>query len=156
MTFYSILDVFDRSTLHGFEGFCVSAFDHVLSEEEAFNNEIICYSVANDKGKLDEYMIFENKFRKLFYVFFEKNQNSFIAVDGSYGGGRVKSINRFDKFLSLALRERKVTSIAFPLIGVIVEFGYDQTHIFYLEKGVAKNSDFLLAVKCCGLHVLRA
>ncbi|OBZ96469.1 hypothetical protein ADU59_07060 [Pararhizobium polonicum] len=128
----------------------ISVFDHWLSEEEAGASPLMTYSLALQKGRLDDYLAGERKFLELYRML------------GRHGTicNRPRPVRKFEtvdvrleKVMVDSLREKRLMDIYFSDFGVRVLGGYDRTDLLIAET-LQKLELLLSQVNQFGLFVL--
>lgn len=119
------------------ETFLVSYFDHILTEEEYANEKLVCYA---DVAKLDD-VNFDEKFTEIANAFlciyedlFYLN-DGFVYVDNNSSIIKTKNKNIYVRHVINGLKERPLCCLVFQNLKLVVNFGYDLTHQFYVLDG---------------------
>lgn len=132
--------------------FChISVFDRWLSEQEAAENPLMSYSIAQDAGALEGYLQGEQKFL------------SFYSSLSKYGVvcNRPRPLRMFEALTSeleqifvSSLREKRSMDVYFKGAGVRVIGRYDRTDLVIADSQVQLNS-FLPKAREFGLFELK-
>lgn len=128
----------------------ISVFDHWLSAYEAESSPLMAYSLALRAGRLDDYLVGEHKFLKLYRML---GRHGLVC-------NRPRPVRKFEtvdvdleKVLIGSLREECLMDIYFSDFGVRVMGGYDRTDLLIAET--PQKLEFLFAqVSKFGLFVL--
>lgn len=113
--------------------FCISYFDHFLSENEYIKQDFVCYSdkqnlvSQNQKSSLELCL---NRFLSMYIEIFNLN-NGMIYIDANSSIKITDNICCYSRCIINGLKERPLCTIVFPNIKTTVIFGYDLTHQFF-------------------------
>lgn len=129
--------------------FCISIFDHFLTENEYINADLVSYNDA--KKSVRKKMLFnkiENKFIFIYTYLFKISKANVIAIIDNKPI-RIKSFNNYMYLLDNVLKEKKLYIFIYPLLGCFTITGYDLTHQFFVKKNkfILKKQIEILANK---------
>lgn len=114
--------------------FCISIFDHFLTENEYINADLVSYNDA--KKSVRKKMLFnkiENKFIFIYKYLFKISKENVIAIIDNKPI-RIKPFNNYMYLLDNALKEKRLYIFIYPLLGCFTITGYDLTHQFFVKK----------------------
>lgn len=114
--------------------FCISIFDHFLTENEYINAELVSYNDA--KKSVRKKMLFniiENKFIFIYKYLFKISKGNVIAIIDNKPI-RIKSFNNYMYLLDDVLKEKKLYLFIYPSLSCFTTTGYDLTHQFFVKK----------------------
>lgn len=114
--------------------FCISIFDHFLTENEYINAELVSYNDA--KKSVRKKMLFniiENKFIFIYKYLFKISKGNVIAIIDNKPI-RIKSFNNYMYLLDDVLKEKKLYLFIYPSLSCFTNTGYDLTHQFFVKK----------------------
>lgn len=129
--------------------FCISIFDHFLTENEYINADLVSYNDA--KKSVRKKMLFnkiENKFIFIYKYLFKISKENVIAIIDNKPI-RIKSFNNYMYLLDNALKEKRLYIFIYPLLGCFTITGYDLTHQIFVKKNkfILKKQIEILANK---------
>lgn len=114
--------------------FCISIFDHFLTENEYINAELVSYNDA--KKSVRKKMLFniiEIKFIFIYKYLFKISKGNVIAIIDNKPI-RIKSFNNYMYLLDDVLKEKKLYLFIYPSLSCFTNTGYDLTHQFFVKK----------------------
>lgn len=129
--------------------FCITIFDHFLTENEYINADLVSYFDA--KKNVRKKMLFnkiENKFISIYKYLFKVSKGNVIAVIDNKAI-KIKSFNNYMYLLDNVLKEKSLYTFIYPLLGCFTTTGYDLTHQFFVKKNkfIMKKQIEILANK---------
>ncbi|WP_338771155.1 hypothetical protein [Massilia sp. METH4] len=118
----------DVSNVFGF----ISLFDHVLTEREAGECQVMSYSMALENGHLDTYLAGERKFVSLYTAMARagvlyNHRDGVLRLDSQDPG-------LIDVFVR-SLREQEFMDVYFLASSVRLVGGYDRADMVVMKKG---------------------
>lgn len=155
----NIYDTMDHSFLSGeinpefYNTKFISIFDHWLNEKEAEDNIIIFQDIEEYmvSEKYKKYTQFENRFKK-FYETLYQDTSVYIELYGRIF--KFSNMEEYMSFVSLNIKEQLFTRFIIPEFYIIVEGGYDLTHLIYIHRKSKAEQYIKNLVNNCELFIL--
>ncbi|NUE67700.1 hypothetical protein [Snodgrassella sp. ESL0253] len=136
--------------------FSISIFDHILNEEEYINAYLVSY--ADIKSNIEKKILFNKIKRKFVFIYkilFKLSRGIVIAIIDEKPR-KIVSFNHYMYIINNILKEKKLCTLIYPLLGCITTTGYDLTHQFLISKNkILLKREIEIIVKKVGLNIIR-
>lgn len=139
--------------------FCVSVFDHWLTDEEFLEESVMSrYDVKGrskrNNPKWEIYREYENRFSKFYDVLYKKGVHVLYQMKYLI---KMKSYKEYQRYYLYDVRE--TPGVGFheyivPSLGVMLCGNFDLTHVVYANPKYFQKDEFEDIVKRAGLHIL--
>ncbi|MCP3660274.1 MAG: hypothetical protein GY830_08195 [Bacteroidetes bacterium] len=128
-----------------FKKFCITIYDHWLSEEEFQNNLITYWDVLNGEYKFSEYLNYENKYINLFNNLF--NKFKIFTFDDDFDIipklNLIKSKPELKEILQDCLREKMFYNFVIPELEIVIFGNFDLSLPIYMKPSNKKVSEMI-------------
>ncbi len=142
----------DDFSLSKYRSVYISIFDHWLTEIEADNCNVLCYRIALDSNRLDEYKEGERKFLN----FYQSLSMSGVVCNRPRPIRMIDKIDStFEEALISSLREEKSMDVYFLSCRARIIGRYDRTDLALLGNDT-DLVEFENKIREAGLFVLRS
>jgi len=132
-----------------YNSFCVSCFDHWLSESEAASCDFICRETARSRGGMDAFLLATRKLSSFFESIYLSNDVFAFDEQESPLGQK-----RYSQLIDSLVSEKKQKSLFYKRYGLFLLPGYDLTHVLLFVKGFDQE-EIIRMIQKAGLHTLK-
>jgi hypothetical protein len=138
--------------------FCVSVFDHWLTEEEACTQVMSIYCIKGrsrrNNPKWEIYQEYEDRFSRFYDALYKKGVQVLYQMKYLI---KMSSYKEYNRYYLYDIRE--APSVGFheyivPSLGVMVSGAFDLTHVVYANPKYFQKDEFEDIVKRAALHIL--
>lgn len=136
--------------------FCVSVFDHWLTEEEACAQVISAVEVVGkskrNNSKWDVYQEYEDRFSQFYEALYKKGVH--VLCEGEHLI-KMRFHKEYRRYYLYDIREEnEFHDYVVPSLGVMVSGNFDLTHVVYANPKYFQKEEFEDIVKRSGLYIL--